>query len=281
MYSLFKLLFAIKVALCSCQPEIRKSGFQKGRSLYRVVQTGHMPSVVTESSGLAFRPGRNTFWTHNDNGGRPTLYEVTQSGTLVDSLYLPGLANVDWEELAQQDSTVLFIGDIGNNGQTRRNLTIYRLDSRKLKAADRLTFRYAAQSAFPPPPSQHYFDAEAMFYHENQLYLFSKNRPLASQYVRLYTLPAQAGDYTLQPADSLYIRSMVTGADISPDGKLFALLTYGKVLLFAVENNQINFRHPLQCIRLPRGQTEALSFISPTAFVITNEKGKMFLVSRK
>ncbi|GAA4410895.1 hypothetical protein GCM10023187_36060 [Nibrella viscosa] len=281
MYSLLKLLLAIKVAFCSCQPEIRKSGFERGRPLYHVVRTGRLPRVVSESSGLAYRAGRQTFWTHNDSGGRPTLYQVTRNGTLVDSLPLPGLTNVDWEELAQQDSTVLFIGDIGNNQQTRRKLTIYRVDLTQPGPADAIVFHYADQAAFPPPPSQHYFDCEAMLYSANRLYLFSKNRSLTNHYVKQYALPARAGEYALLPVDSVYIRSMVTGADISPDGRQFALLTYGKVLLFAVENNQVNFRHPLHCIRLPRGQTEAVSFVSPTDFVITNEKGKMFLVSRK
>ncbi|GAA4456434.1 hypothetical protein GCM10023189_25680 [Nibrella saemangeumensis] len=281
MYSLLKLLFAIKVAFCSCQPEIRKSGFQRGRPLYQVTRTGRLPRVVNESSGLAYRAGHGTFWTHNDSGGKPTLYEVAADGRLVDTLSLPGLTNTDWEDLAQQDSTVLFVGDIGNNQQTRRKLTIYRVDRSRPATTDQIVYHYADQSAFPPPPSQHYFDCEAMLYSDNRLYLFSKNRPLASHYVKQYSLPARAGDYALLPTDSVYIRAMVTGADISPDGHLFALLTYGKVLLFAVEKNQVNFRRPLHCIRLPRGQTEAISFVSPTDFVITNEKGKMFLVSRK
>jgi hypothetical protein len=57
----------------------------------------------------------------------------------------------------------------------------------------------------------------------------------------LYQLPAESGDHILAPVDSIHINTQVTSADISPDGKTFALLTYGKILLFGVDNNRINF----------------------------------------
>ncbi|WP_128547449.1 SdiA-regulated domain-containing protein [Larkinella soli] len=274
-------LFSIKVALCSCRPDNSRSGFRSGRSQYTVTRVGTLDKVVRESSGLAYRPGRNTFWTHNDSGGRPTLYEITRDGTLVDSLPLPSLKNTDWEALARQDTSAVFIGDIGNNANARRQLTIYRVDPRHPDDIRRIAFHYADQRSFPASKDTRNFDSEALFFRDDRLYIISKNRSVPRRPVKLYSLPAVPGSHTPAPVDSVSLKSMVTDADLSPDGRTLAVLTYGKVFLFTVENKTVTFRKPTLCLRIPRGQTEAVSFINATDFVMTNESGKVFLIRKK
>ncbi len=256
------------------------------RSLYRVERLGTLPGVVNESSGLARRTADGqTVWTHNDGGGRPTLYgfSPTQPGKLLDSLTFPHLQNVDWEDLAQQDSSRLFIADLGNNANARTDLVIYSVDLARPTSTETIRLRYGNQPAFPPGARN--FDCEAVFYQTDSLFLLSKNR--SGHMVRLYGLPARAGNYVLAPLDSVFIRSMVTGAAISPDrgggpGKTLAVLTYGKVLFFDLPTGRATrLNRPTGCLRLPRGQAEAITFLSPTELLITNERGRVYRVVRR
>lgn len=281
MTSFLLFLFSIKVAFCSCRAENKRSGFRSGRAQYTVSRLGRLAPVVNESSGLVYRPHRNTFWTHNDSGGRPTLYEVTRNGSLVDSLPLPQLKNRDWEALTGQDSTALFIGDIGNNANAHRQLRIYRIDPKVPNQFQLITFHYANQQHFPATKDTRNFDSEALFFAKDNLFLVSKNRSQPRRFVNLYRLPAQAGDYAVSPVDSVFLKSMVTDAALSPDGRTLAVLTYGKIFLFEQTAGSISFQHPTRCLRIPRGQTEGITFVTNTDLVMTNESGNLYFIQRK
>ncbi|MEZ0541801.1 hypothetical protein [Fibrella arboris] len=285
LHWLINVLIGIKVGLCSCAPEVHRLGVQRVRAAYRVERIGRrLPAVVNESSGLARRTDTSV-WTHNDGGGRPTLYAVslTNPGTLVDSLALPQLQNVDWEDVARQDSSRigdarLFIADLGNNVNNRRDLAIYIVDPKRIKAPETIRLRYADQTAFPP--RQRNFDSEAVFYRSDSLFMLSKNR--SGHMVRLYGVPARAGNYVPAPLDSVFIKSMVTGAAISPDAKTLAVITYGKVLFFDLPGDAATrLNRPTGCLRLPRGQAEAITFLTPTDLLVTNERGRMYRLTRR
>jgi hypothetical protein len=280
MVKLVYIWFALKVALCSCHSDRRRNGFEKARSDYKVSKIGRLPAIANESSGLALNQKANTLWTHNDSGGKPELYEIDYTGKLISKLTVPQASNVDWEDLAQSPDGTLYIGDMGNNANDRRDLTVYTLTpSREVLAPIR--FSYADQLSFPPPADQNNFDCEAFFYYQEKLYLFSKNRSKKDRYVTMYALPAQPGDYVLTPRDSLYIDAQVTSADVNPSGTTFALLTYGKILLFDILDGQINFAHPTDCIKIGKMQEEAIIFLNNADLLITNEQRNMFLIKRK
>ena len=282
---LLNALIGLKVVFCSCTPEVRRLGVARARPHYRVERLGtYLPRVVAESSGLARRTrlagGHSTVWTHNDGGGRTTLYGFSTDtpGTLLDSLPLPQLRNVDWEDLAQQDSTRLFIADLGNNANIRRDLTIYAVDPRQVQTTDTIRVRYADQTAFPP--TNRNFDCEAVFYHRDSLFLLSKNR--SGHVVRLYGLPAAAGTYTLAPIDSVRIKAMVTGAAISPNGQELAVLTYGKILFFDLSGTSATrLNRPTGCLRIPRAQTEAITYLTDSELLMTNERGRVYRLVRR
>ncbi|OIN60173.1 hypothetical protein [Arsenicibacter rosenii] len=283
MHSFLIFLFTMKVALCSCKTEVKQSGFTRQRSFYEVSRIGQLTNAVNECSGIVYRgidpaTGRRLFWAHNDSGGRPVLYGVTDNGQLVDSLVVAGATNTDWEDIAAQDATTVFIGDIGNNAGSRERLTIYRQPLHGASAPDRITFRYA-DSEKPADPQRHNRDSEALICFNGNLYVFSKNR--SGKFVRMYRMPAGAGTYEVSTQDSVYLKSMVTGGAISPDGKQFALVSYGKVFLFGITSDVLTFKQPLACLRIPRGQTEAICYVSPTELVMANEKGKLFLIRPK
>ncbi len=278
MGKLIYIWFALEVALCGCQSDKQQNGFQKARSAYKVSKIGRLPSIANESSGLARDFTRQSLWTHNDSGSKPELYEIDYHGKLLSTLTIPHAKNVDWEDLAQGPQGTLFIGDIGNNANQRQDLAIY-LVSPQNNTTDSITFRYANQRAFPPSADSLNFDCEAFFYFNGNLYLFSKNRSKTDRFVKMYELPARSGDYTISVRDSIYIETQVTAADVNPSGTTFALLTYGKILLFGIENGKIDFAHPQECIKIVKKQEEALVFVNDTDLVMTNEQGTLYSIT--
>ena len=273
--------FTLRVALCDCHNERKNEGFSRGKSLYKMEKTGTLPIAVNETSGLAPGSKSGNLWTHNDSGNPAELYEVDAVGNLMMQLKLPKLINTDWEDLAQDNKGNLFIADIGNNSNQRKDLTIYKVNPKTPDNFETIRLSYADQIAFPPLPNERNFDCEATVWYKNKLYLFSKNRSKTNRYVKLYSIPDSEGTYVAISSDSVYSKAMVTAADISPDGKTLALLTYGKVLLFDVEED-LNFNKPRHCIKTGKGQTEAIVFVNNTDFVITNErKAEMWSIKRK
>lgn len=268
-------LFSLKIATCNCHTEIHKSGFHKAKSLYNIIQTGRMPTCINENSGLARAWQDDFYWTHNDSGGNTELYMINNKGRIFDTLFVNDAKNIDWEDLTKDDKGNIYVGDFGNNSQARKDLCIYKHRNGK---TEKITFHYGNQDHFPA--QQKIFDCEAFFWYAGKLYLFSKDWSKNHQ-TQLYILPDQAGDYMLLPEQSIFIKSPVTSADISPNGKEFALLTYGKIFVFEVANGKIDFSKPKSCIKIGRNQMEALAYTNETDLVITNEQRKIYLVKRK
>jgi hypothetical protein len=274
------LWLGIKTVLCTCSFDSKNNNFEKVRSQYEIAKAGKLPVAASESSGLARGKNASSFWTHNDSGGKAELYETDLTGKLLSVKKINGAVNTDWEDLAEEKDGTLYIGDFGNNSNTRRTLDIYKLPPNDAEV-EKITFNYKDQKAFPPASSQLIYDCEAFFYSNKHLYLFSKNLSKGNQYVRLYQMPAEKGTYSLSPTDSIQINTQVTSADISPDGKTFALLTYGKVLLFGIDNGNINFKKPLGCFRVVRKQAEAILFLNDSDMLITNEQREVFRITRR
>lgn len=272
-------LFYLKTATCNCQSEINQSGFRKGKKFYKISQIGKMDRIVNESSGLAKLTGKQTFWSHNDSGGKAELYEVDSTGNYISTLNIPKARNIDWEDLASDRQGNIFIGDFGNNRNNRKDLTIYKLSEKEPEKVKTIQFSYEDQNAFPPPDKERNFDCEAMFYHQDSLYLFSKNR--GDKQVKLYVVPAAEGTYSARLKAKIYLKTMVTGADISPDEKKFAVLTYGKLFIFGINEGQINFSNPIFCLKTKRKQTEAIVFLDNDRLLLTNEQGSIYLIGQR
>jgi len=270
-------MIAINTVLCTCNPDKRTNSFKKVRSHYKINKIGTLPSVANESSGIA-KAGNGSFWTHNDSGGKPELYEIDSTGKLLSIKVIPNSENTDWEDLTQDENGNVYVGDFGNNSNARRSLAVYKVPSAGSEI-EKITFNYADQKEFPPSKNNYNFDCEAFFHHRENLYLFSKNLSPTNHFVRLYELSAQKGNYSIAPIDSIEIKTQVTSADISPDGKTFALLTYGKILIFGIDNGIINFKKPLGCFRFVRKQAEALIFVNNTDMIVTNEQRQIFRIT--
>jgi hypothetical protein len=279
---LFPFFVFLQSVLCGCGQKHDRGGFVNVAQHYSVAQTGriHEPTVQ-ESSGFALAGAEQDMWTHGDGGSTQALYRVTLQGDPLQTLNLAPLTNIDWEDLARDDQGRLYVGDFGNNQNKRRNLAIYRLSGPKFNQLDTIRFHYPDQHEFPPRKTARNFDCEAFYYFQDSLYLFSKNRG-KSHYVKLYALPARPGYHVATLLDSIRINSWITAADISPDGRTVALLGYGHAYLLERQAGRRLFDGPKYCLPLPTtGQAEALAFLNNTDFALSNEKGRIYRVTRK
>lgn len=269
-------LFYVKTSLCNCTSEVKNSLFSPGGHFYKVSNALKMPLVINEGSGLVRSAKDSTFWTLNDGGGKAEIYEINKKGKLLKTLPIPNTKNQDWEEITRDEKGNLFIGDFGNNDNTRKDLVIYKFPENQPDKLEKIHFHYADQKVFPPKNNDLNFDCEAFFALGDSLYLFSKNR--GDKSVKLYVIPSRAGDYALVPQGKIFLKTMVTGAAISPNKKIFALLTYGKVFLFYIDNQGVSFKKPMLCIKFAHKQTEGITFLTDETMMISNEEGEIFEV---
>jgi hypothetical protein len=195
-----------------------------------------LPSQLIEVSGMV-AASADSIWMLNDGGNPPTLYRTNVHGRLQSTKPL-SLPNTDWEELTSDHAGHLFIADIGNNDNRRRDLAIYRLRI-KDQHIDTIRFRYPDQLAFPPASHNAMdFDCEAMVWHNGILHLFTKMHWGASEFVAgHYTLEDKPGDQIATKVGKLILdKQVITGAALSPDNQQLALTSYlyrkrGKIYL--------------------------------------------------
>jgi len=228
-----------------------------GQTLLPLV-LGELPFRVNESSGLE-QDESGTFWTHNDGGGGAYVYRINAQGKEMCRVRLEGARQIDWEDITIGRNETLYIGDIGNNDNNRKDLRIYVFPipvncqgTTQIKPTV-IHFRYEDQSQFPPPDKQKNFDAEAVAWHKDSLYIFTKNRTVPFNGIcSWYVIPAKPGNYIARkigqielPGNDLEAR--VTGADIKKDGSQLVLLTNQKAYVYDV-SGKIRPRKPSQIL---------------------------------
>lgn len=199
---------------------------------------------LEEISGWVFL-NDSTLVAHNDSGDEACLYLIGTDGILREKVALPGIKNVDFEDIATDGQSFVYLGDFGNNANNRKDLVIYKIRKDELIAGqvtsvpEAIRFSYAEQEAFPPSKNQLHFDAEAMVYDRDSLFIFTKCRAKpfdGAAYV--YGLPATPGTYkpkrlaTLHTGKRGWLFDSVTAADLKDD-RLY-LLTYSKVWIYSV-----------------------------------------------
>ncbi|MDT8397705.1 MAG: hypothetical protein RQ899_03730 [Pseudomonadales bacterium] len=217
-----------------------------------------------EISGLAKSRRRdNLYWVHNDSGDQARIFAITAEGLAILPTYSrfsfhaevpePGkrewqgfrvlsAENIDWEDMSSDDN-YLYVADLGNNGNDRRDLGIYMLSeidptaSTQSAAIRHLPVRYPEQTNFPP--AQKHFDSESLFSADGKLYVISKHRKSGltggwEAGANLYRLDTRFSD-----RDNVLVRIgshpdiiAATGAEVSPDGQRLAVISYTALWLF-------------------------------------------------
>lgn len=257
-----------------------------------------LPTEVDESSGLLLVGGH--IWTQNDSGDDPVLYQIAVNREeLKHQIKLENAFNKDWEDLAQ-DERFIYVGDFGNNGGNRRDLSIYKFPKRTLgddstQEVETIHFSYPDQSRFNYLPYTHNFDCEAMICLGDRLYLFSKNHQ--DKRTKLYSLPKASGAYLATLEDEFNSDGTITAAAVDKFNEIVALVGYNFdsktqkfspfVWLFYEYPGRDFFNGKAKRIDFPLfGQMEGICFFGNERFFISTEskndkKGKLFLFDAK
>lgn len=206
---------------------------------------------LDEISGIAAsRRHRDVLWMLDDGGNPERLFAVSTGGTRLATLRVEGVTKTDWEDLASFEldgRNYLLIADTGDNGGLRRSLQLHiveepaRIENARLRPAWSIAFRW--------PDGARDCEAVAVDAGNRQVLLISKRR----QPPELFSLPLHPRGTALQTAHKLgtlagvpqadanalrrnpqraRLDSQVTAADVSPDGRTLAVMTYRWLLLY-------------------------------------------------
>ena len=273
-FPFFKIIVFLTPLVASCQT-------------LNVRTVAPLPSVVKESSGI-IAESNNRFWTHNDSGGEPVLYQFDSTGTLLKTIRISNATNNDWEEIQLDSNGNLYIGDFGNNSQKRTNLLIYKVLNFKNKTqdsvltAEKIEFSYENQTAFPPTDSLKHFDAEAMLATPDSIYIFTKDfdtQPYSGK-TWIYRLPNVAGKHKaklvgiFETDNTWKFRGAITAAAKSADGKV-VLMSYLKLFVFTDFVGREFWRGRVKALDfnvLETAQREAITFLP-------NDNCRLFITS--
>jgi hypothetical protein len=258
----------------------------------------HRP--LKESSGLAPSTVRPSIvWSHNDGGAGSFLFAIdAASGNLEQTITLAGTLNLDWEDLfvvSDRKQPLLAVADVGDNEKRRKNCLIHLFEESAGKDG-KLSLKKNRTIRFHYPEGKR-FDCEAAAFdgRTGNAVVLTK----AKSKTLLFEVPLEAVDgeglvvaklagTLTPPAEFPDKTAMVnfkrgifgtscTSADISPDGKTLAVLTYTDCFLYrrsAEETWATAVAREPQALALPAiYQAEALCFTPDgMSLIVSSEK---------
>lgn len=221
---------------------------------------------VNESSGLAASHRTDgLFWTHNDSGDRPRLYCFDVRGNHRGTAQLKKAEAVDWEDICSYQidgKPRLLVGDIGDNGAKRKSCRLYLVEEPKqpdgnVRVLQTIKLKYATGS----------MDCEALGVDAvSRKILLVEKRPWITCRVFIADLPAETEKevkLTAKPVGQIKL-PLVTGMDVSCDGRRAIVLTLGQAFEFtreAEESWESAFQRKPRTIDMPpRKQGEAICY---------------------
>ncbi|NKB32598.1 MAG: hypothetical protein GKR91_05820 [Pseudomonadales bacterium] len=269
---------------------------------------------ISELSGIAkSRQYEDAYWVHNDSGDAPRLFALNGEGKVLIPPFLngqyhgeetergkeswPGLivelaANIDWEDIAVADGNI-YIADMGNNGNARRDLGIYVLTEPNPRAIFRARPLQFIPVAYPDqdsyPPEQWHFDSESLFVLDGVIYVLTKHRgegifQLATG-TNLYRLRDWQTDRinVLEKVDSHDDVFFATAADLSPNEEWLAVTGYTELWLFPAPDEEGKWlsgeARRVGLSMLTTGVAEAITWVDDSTLLIGNERGGVFQVN--
>jgi len=184
--------------------------------------------AIRESSGVAAsRRFPGVYWTHNDGGPLSSIYAITREGRLLAEFPVQA-RNIDWEDIAIDESGHLYLADIGNNSARRRSVLVHQLDEPDpAQPVQPLRPRRTWELRYPAEP----FDAESLFIIADYGYMISKNRDFSPARVYRFALDPAGEKQILQPLTTLPLRTPV----IAADGRRLAVMTVTGPALFHID----------------------------------------------
>jgi hypothetical protein len=243
-------------------------------SSQQILEDHPLSKTIEETSGLEIID--NMLITHNDSGGEPALYYLDKEGKIVDTRKITGVKNNDWEDVTRDDEFI-YVANMGNNFDTRKNLSIIKIPIKKSlnETVEVINFLYPEQKKFNTIYSKSQYDAEGIVSIDDDLIIFTKNK--LKKITEVYSLPKSGGNYEAKIISTIDVKSIVTGSDYNNKLKLLALtstINFKKYYLILIKDFSIkNKKHQIETYEIPIGKTqvEAVKIINKNTFWISSE----------
>ncbi len=206
---------------------------------------------LDEISGLAAsHVHEDVLWVHNDSGNPAQLYAISTRGRLLARFDVVGAKNIDWEDIASfnlNGKHYLLLADTGDNGGQRRDFALHVIEEPAQLTSGVVRPAWSIRAHWPDGPRD--CEAVAVDAATGQVLLISKKRfppelfslPLSNPHGqvqearrigRLEGVPQVSAAMRDKDPALAALFSQVTAADMSPDRKTLAVLTYGSVLFY-------------------------------------------------
>ncbi|MDO6561197.1 hypothetical protein [Paraglaciecola chathamensis] len=196
-----------------------------GQSKFSVVETLSLPGTLEESSAL-YCESLDRVYSLNDSGNAPIVFQLNEKAEIVSERTPKNVKNRDWEALTADD-TFFYVGDIGNNRGTRKNVLIYKFPRSEGDAGktQTLSVSYAGNQPKENESLNHDFDAEALVAVDDHLVLFSKS--WLTDKLRVYLVDKNESKQKLSANITVEgIPGVITGADYDKMNKRYVLVGY-------------------------------------------------------
>ena len=249
----------------------------------KIIKDISLSKLIDETSGLEILD--NQFITHNDSGGEPKLYYLNKKGKIISERKITGVKNNDWEDITQDDEFI-YVADMGNNYDTRKNLSVIKIPRDKNSVIDPeiIKFNYPEQNDFRYKKLSQ-FDAEALISINEFLIIFTKNR--ATKKTDIYSLPKNGGEYEAKKIGSLNTQSIITGGDYDQENELLILtstISFDEYYILKIKDfslkNKKDYKIEMYEIPIGKTQVEAVKIIDSNTFWITSEDEKSSSAAR-
>jgi hypothetical protein len=212
---------------------------------------------IYESSGIAAsRCQTDVFWTHNDSGDDAFIFAINGRGEKLGTWRVAGAQNIDWEDIAafkdKNGACFLYIGETGNNRLKRSEFVVYRVrepqisgENRSSSKKDPLATENAEAIRFKYPKELH--DAETLMVHPQtgDIYILTKEISEASVVYKLSANYQKEGVNKLEKIADIAVpavpNGLLTGGDISPDGKSVVICDYFSAYEIVLPGGANNF----------------------------------------
>lgn len=223
-----------------------------------------LPKVLNEISGLE-KLNDSVLIAINDSGNSPDIFFINLKGKVLKKCRVINALNNDWEDLTMDDKGNLYIADVGNNMNDRKDLCILKLNAEVAFHLDsiyvkKIYFSYVDQVQFPPKATANKFNCEAIYWKDDSLHLITKNEskkpkdPKKNNHPNWNRMPE---DYVLSDKPGTYIASqntqripylnkvnnkgildLITAIDYY--NGMIAVLTYSKIRTILLGDNNSN-----------------------------------------
>jgi len=249
---------------------------------------------INESSGIvASRRNADLFWTHNDSGDGPFIYAFDRQGKRRGVWKITGASATDWEDIAigpgpQRGRSYIYIGDIGDNSNKRDEIIVYRVLEPLIASEDWSSTKKSPRNTSPAdvirlkyPDGKH--NAETLLVHPStgDLYIVTKVMGGSAGVYKLRA-PLPKSGVTTRIAEVRFSSrtiGLITGGDISPDGRRIVLCDYFGACEFVLPKRQgVAFdsiwKEPPVLISLgTRKQGEAICYTADGSALLATSEG--------